>query len=135
MHTTATALLDTSALPIARVPHFPSTDADCARWLADMEALIAARQRFVLLYDPLPPLDSQQEDAAARKRLVMWLKAHRDGFLQHCRGMVITCAPDLSDKPMLEHMQGPLSKVYGVPVELADTEAAAQARALHLAAS
>lgn len=109
----STQFLDTSALPIARVREFPLTMELATQWLDDMETLIKAEQEFVLVYESLPD-PSNPGDPEGRKRVVLWLKAHRDGFGRYCRGMVMMC----EDPTLREGMQAmvePLEKVYRVP--------------------
>lgn len=109
----STQFLDTSALPIARVREFPSTMELATQWLDDMETLITAEKEFVLVYESLPD-PSTPGDPEGRKKVVLWLKAHREGFGRYCRGIVMMCA-DPAHVPALQEMVGPLEKVYRVP--------------------
>ena len=127
-----TAFLDISQLPVARLPHMPDSRKAISDWLADMESLIAAGLPFVLVYPPIKMEPGASEDPEGRKTTVLWLKAHRESFATYCKGMVLICASDQSDKGALQAMQTPLSKAYGVPVVLADSDADAQAEAQRL---
>jgi hypothetical protein len=114
-----TRFLDTSALPVARVREFPSSAEAIAQWLADMEALMQAGQAFVLVYERLP-------EPEGRKKTVLWLKARREAFGTHCRGMVLMC-PDASALPALQAMLDPLEKAYRVPARVASSDDEARA--------
>lgn len=109
----STQFLDTSALPIARVREFPLTLELATQWLGDMETLIKAEKEFVLVYESLPD-PSTPGDPEGRKKAVLWLKAHREGFGRYCRGIVMMC-DDPANLPALQEMVGPLEKVYRVP--------------------
>ncbi|EKU28614.1 hypothetical protein C660_19067 [Alcaligenes sp. HPC1271] len=109
----STQFLDTSALPIARVREFPLTLELATQWLDDMETLIKAEKEFVLVYESLPD-PSTPGDPEGRKKAVLWLKAHREGFGRYCRGIVMMC-DDPANLPALQEMVGPLEKVYRVP--------------------
>lgn len=127
-----TAFLDISQLPVARLPHMPDSRQAISDWLADMESLMAGGLPFVLVYPPIKMEPGASEDPEGRKTTVLWLKAHREAFTAHCKGMVLICASDQSNKGALQAMQTPLSKAYGVPVVLADSDADAQAEAQSL---
>ncbi|MGE8521173.1 MAG: TetR/AcrR family transcriptional regulator [Alcaligenes faecalis] len=109
----STQFLDTSALPMARLHEFPLTLEQATQWLDDMETLIKAEKEFVLVYENLPD-PSTPGDPEGRKKAVLWLKAHREGFGRYCRGMVMMCE-DPAQLPVLQEMVGPLEKVYRVP--------------------
>jgi len=115
----STRFLDTSALPIARVHTFAASATQIDQWLADIEALIQAKQDFVLVYERLPT-PGEPGDPAGRKRAVLWLKAHRAVFETYCRGMVLMCA-DADALPTLQGMLASLEKVYRVPARVACT--------------
>lgn len=131
--TCSTRFLETSALPVARVREFPSSAAQIDQWLADMEALILAEKDFVLVYERLPAPD-EQGDPDGRKKTVLWLKAHRNAFSTHCRGMVLMCE-DASAVPALQAMLASLEKVYRVPARVACTADEARAHVKHLMAA
>jgi hypothetical protein len=120
-----TRFLDTSALPVARVREFPSSAEAIAQWLADMEALMQAGQAFVLVYERLPE-PGVSGDPEGRKKTVLWLKARREAFGTHCRGMVLMC-PDASALPALQAMLDPLEKAYRVPARVASSDDEARA--------
>ncbi|MCK9509600.1 MAG: TetR/AcrR family transcriptional regulator [Pigmentiphaga sp.] len=129
----STQFLDSSALPVARVHEFPSSAAQIDQWLADMETLMLAEKDFVLVYERLPAPD-EQGDPDGRKKTVLWLKAHRNAFSTHCRGMVLMCE-DTSAVPALQAMLAPLEKVYRVPARVACTTDEARAHVKHLMAA
>ncbi|CAK7055023.1 TetR/AcrR family transcriptional regulator [Kerstersia gyiorum] len=128
-----TCFLDTSALPIARMREFPASTTQINQWLADMEALMQAKQDFVLVYERLPAPD-EPGDPDGRKKTVLWLKAHREAFKTYCRGMVLMCE-DASALPALQDMLAPLEKVYRVPARVACTDVEAQAHVKDLTAA
>ena len=132
MNLVRTSFVDSSDLPFVAVNSFPATAQENAQWMADMEALINAGENFVLVYAPMPPMEEQKEDVEARKAVILWLKQNKDLFSKFCKGMVMTCSEGLADKPFLEQMQAPISKVYGVPIEIGDTAKDARAKALAL---
>lgn len=125
-----TQFLDTSALPVARVRDLPLTMAQVDQWLADMEALIHAGHAFVLLYERLPG-PGDRGDPEGRKKSVLWLKAHRESFGTHCRGMVLMC----KDVGALQPMLAPLEKAYRVPARAAATVDEAQSHVRQLMAA
>lgn len=128
----STQFLETSALPVARVREFPSSAVQIDQWLADMEALMLAEQDFVLVYERLPVPD-EHGDPDGRKKTVLWLKAYREAFGTHCRGMVLMCE-NASALPALQAMLAPLEKVYRVPARVACTADEARAHVKHLMA-
>lgn len=109
----STRFLDISALPIARLHEFPLTLELATQWLDDMQTLIEAEKEFVLVYESLPDL-STPGDPEGRKKAVLWLKAHREGFGRYCRGIVMMCE-DPTQLASMQEMVGPLEKVYRVP--------------------
>lgn len=129
----STQFLDTSALPVARMSAMPSSAAQIDQWLADMETLMQAGQVFVLVYERLPA-PGEQEDPDGRKKAVLWLKAHREDFGTHCRGMVLLCG-DANALPDVQAMLEPLEKAYRVPVRVARSAEEARSCALQLAAA
>lgn len=130
-----TTFLDTSSLPIARLPSLPANQTATDAWLADMESLLGTKSVFVLVYDPIRLDPSAKDDHDNRKKTILWLKKNRDAFQTYCKGMVLTCADDLSDKPFLEANIGPLSKAYGIPGRIANTKEEADKIALELASA
>ena len=129
----STAFLDCSALPVARMPGLPVGMAQTQAWLADMEVLMAAQTPFVLVYGVIEMSAGQTEEVESRKATVLWLKAHRAPFQAYCKGMVLTCRDDLADQAPLEAMSDPLSKAYGVPVQVAISAVDALTKAQALA--
>lgn len=126
----STAFLDCSQPPLASLPHMPLTLEHVQQWLADMQALMDAGQRFVLFY---PVVDMQQQgDPEGRRTVVLWLKAQRALFADCCKGMLMQCQADGSDRAALLALSTPLAKAYGVPVAVVDSpaQALAQAQAL-----
>jgi len=127
----STQFLDTSALPVARMPAMPSSAAQIEQWLLDMETLMQAGQVFVLLYERLPE-PGERGDPDSRKKTVLWLKAHREAFGAHCRGMVLLCG-DANALPHVQAMLEPLEKAYRVTVRVACSADEARSCALQLA--
>jgi len=95
-----------------------------------MEILMRAEQAFVLLYERLPGPDDRG-DPEGRRKSVLWLKAHREDFGVHCRGMVLMC----EDVSALQPMLAPLEKAYRVPARAAATADEAQAHVQQLMAA
>lgn len=134
MSASSTPFLDTTHLPIARLRAMPADLAQTQAWLADMAQLMAAQTPFALVYDPMPHERPGADAHESRKTTILWLKQNREAFQTWCKGMVVTCQPDQSDRDFLQANQTPLSKAYGVPVLLASNAADANAQALALAA-
>ncbi|SAH96309.1 Uncharacterised protein [Bordetella ansorpii] len=107
-------------LPEAAVPGY------AARWVQDMDALLARGEPFAVIY-PESSFDETHED---RKIRGQWLKQYRDALAALCRALV-TIEPDEQRREALQAQLDGLSRAFGVP----QTATATHAQALDLARS
>ncbi|WP_241290531.1 ATP--cob(I)alamin adenosyltransferase [Burkholderia stabilis] len=114
-------------LRYARLPH-----TDPARLLAELDALLARRERFVLLTDDAPSGDDRgADDHELRKQLAKWSKANRAQSREWIPAM-IAIEPDTQRRAALDAFSGAFEKVWGYPLNAATTRDDALALAQRL---
>ncbi|QBF25637.1 hypothetical protein EXN22_07975 [Pseudomonas tructae] len=123
-------LFDAGEFPLVHVTSMPACLEEVERWIIEVEALLLIKREFVLVYPPLPP--PEEEDLQARKRLVLWLKVHRQWLASLCRGMVLTATEQPGNLAQLTGLAPVLAAVYGVPVQAVPGAALAHNLALSL---
>ncbi|AYZ63767.1 ATP--cob(I)alamin adenosyltransferase [Burkholderia multivorans] len=122
----------TTEFPFVWLRYSGSTHTDPARLLAELDALLARRERFVLLTDDAPSGDDRGAgDHELRKQLAKWSKANRAQSREWIPAM-IAIEPDAPRRVALDAFSGTFEKVWGYPLNAAASrdEALALARRL-----
>lgn len=101
-------------LPEAAVPGY------AAQWVEDMNALLASGLPFAVIY----PEGSHEETHEDRKIRGQWLKQHRDDLAALCRALV-SVEPDEHKREAFRAQLDGLSKAFGVPQAVTETDAKA----------
>ncbi|MGS0891906.1 ATP--cob(I)alamin adenosyltransferase [Burkholderia stagnalis] len=115
-----------------RYTHAPRPDP--AALLAELDALLARRERFVFLTDDAPSGDDRgQDDHELRKQLAKWSKVNRERSREWIPAM-IAIEPDAQRRAALEAFSGAFEKVWGYPLNAAAHRDDALARARQLLA-
>lgn len=122
----------TSEFPLVWLRYARSPSSEPAHLLAELDALFARRERFVLLTDDAPSGDDHDaQDHEMRKQLAKWSKANRTRSREWIPAM-IAVEPDAQRRAALDAFSGAFEKVWGYPLNAAATrdEALALARQL-----
>ncbi|OMG71085.1 ATP--cob(I)alamin adenosyltransferase [Burkholderia ubonensis] len=122
----------TTEFPFVWLRYSGSTHTDPARLIVELDALLARRERFVLLTDDAPTGDDRgADDHELRKQLAKWSKANRVQSREWIPAM-IAIEPDASRRVALDAFSGTFEKVWGYPLNAAASrdEALALARRL-----
>jgi hypothetical protein len=101
-----------------------------AQWAAEMQALIAHGQPFVVVHADARA-DEAHED---RKQRGIWLKHHKQALAALCRA-VISVEPDALRRAALAAQSLIAEKAFGVPMRTAPTVEQACAEGLRLLAA
>jgi hypothetical protein len=96
-------------------------------WCADMDALIARGERFVLIYPPITA-DETLED---RKCRCAWLRDTRSACGAVCVALV-AIEPDAARRRVLEHRLPGLARAFGTNPAVAPSLVQAEALGQHL---
>ncbi|CDN62475.1 putative ATPase involved in replication control,Cdc46/Mcm family [Burkholderia cenocepacia H111] len=105
----------TTEFPFVWLRYSGSTHTDPARLLAELDALLARRERFVLLTDDAPSGDDRADnDHEMRKQLAKWSKANRALSREWIPGM-IAIEPNAARRVALNAFSGAFEKVWGYP--------------------
>ncbi|MDR6497417.1 hypothetical protein J2785_000559 [Burkholderia ambifaria] len=122
----------TTEFPFVWLRYSGSTHTDPARLLAELDALLARRERFVLLTDDAPSGDDRGAgDHEMRKQLAKWSKANRVQSREWIPAM-IAIEPDAARRVALDAFSGAFEKVWGYPLNAAATRDDALALAQRL---
>lgn len=121
---------DITEFPIVTVRNGAIVPGYAAQWEAELDALVAQPQPFVLLFPAGRPEEESHED---RKRRMGWFKANKQRLADVCRGL-ISVEPDERERQQANARAGDLAKVFGVAVETTSTLDEAQALARQLLA-
>ena len=103
--------------------------ADFADWLAEMEALLARRERFATVCTPMRLDKSPEQRTADRKLYLDWIRAHQPQLDAQCAAMLMV-EPDPEIFAELQQQSSKLAVSLNVRYTLART----QDEALQLAA-
>lgn len=125
MSTQELELFDVRDYPLVHVKVMPHNLERVERWIVEIEWLLSRLRAFVLIYPPVH-MQPQDEDMKARKRLVLWLKAHRQRFSTFCRAMVLTSNEQPENLVELKQLAPILASVYGLEVLVEADALAAQ---------
>lgn len=124
--------ITTTEFPFVWLRYTGSTHTDPARLLAELDALLARRERFVLLTDDAPSGDDRGgDDHELRKQLAKWSKANRAQSREWIPAM-IAIEPDAARRVALNAFSGAFEKVWGYPLNAAATRDDALALAQRL---
>ncbi|RQR42229.1 MULTISPECIES: ATP--cob(I)alamin adenosyltransferase [unclassified Burkholderia] len=122
----------TTEFPLVWLRYARSPSSDPARLLAELDALLARRERFVFLTDDAPSGDDRDaQDHEMRKQLAKWSKANRAQSRAWIPAM-IAVEPDAQRRAALDAFSAAFEKVWGYPLNAAANrdEALALARRL-----
>ncbi|MCA8016860.1 ATP--cob(I)alamin adenosyltransferase [Burkholderia metallica] len=122
----------TTEFPFVWLRYTGSTHTEPARLIAELDALLARREPFVLLTDDAPSGDDRGgDDHEMRKQLAKWSKANRAQSREWIPAM-IAIEPDASRRAALDAFSGAFEKVWGYPLNAAATRDDALALAQRL---
>ncbi|BAX62575.1 ATP--cob(I)alamin adenosyltransferase [Burkholderia stabilis] len=122
----------TTEFPFVWLRYSGSTHSEPAHLLAELDALLARRERFVLLTDDAPSGDDRgADDHEMRKQLAKWSKANRAQSREWIPAM-IAIEPDAARRVALDAFSGAFEKVWGYPLNAAATRDDALALAQRL---
>ncbi|KVG64313.1 hypothetical protein [Burkholderia pseudomultivorans] len=108
----------TSEFPFVWLSYTPASSGDPASLLAELDALLARRERFVFLTDDAPAGDRGADDHELRKQLAKWSKANRAQSRASIPAM-IAIEPDAQRRAALDAFSGAFEKVWGYPLNAA----------------
>jgi hypothetical protein len=101
---------DLSDFPLVRFrPEYAQAGYGTA-WCAEMDELVARRDRFVLIYPASKRQDSQED----RKVRGLWLKANKEALADLCLGLIIV-EPDPVKRAELEALFPGMVRAFGTP--------------------
>ncbi|WP_423381867.1 ATP--cob(I)alamin adenosyltransferase [Burkholderia sp. LMG 32019] len=124
--------ITTTEFPFVWLRYTGSTHTDPARLIAELDALLARREPFVLLTDDAPSGDDRgADDHELRKQLAKWSKANRAQSREWIPAM-IAIEPDAARRVALDAFSGAFEKVWGYPLNAAATRDDALALAQRL---
>ena len=124
----------TTEFPFVWLRYSGSTHTDPARLIAELDALLARRERFVLLTDDAPSGDDRGDtDHEMRKQLAKWSKANRAQSREWIPAL-IAIEPDAARRVALDAFSGAFETVWGYPLNAAATRDDALALAQRLLA-
>ena len=122
----------TTEFPFVWLRYTGSTHTDPARLIAELDALLARREPFVLLTDDAPSGDDRGgDDHELRKQLAKWSKASRAQSREWIPAM-IAIGFDAARRVALNAFSGAFEKVWGYPLNAAATRDDALALAQRL---
>jgi hypothetical protein len=124
---TGFTLFDVSAFPLVRAHMLGQPVGYAARWMQEMDALLAHGQPFVLLADERPQ-DESHEDRTAR---TSWFEANRDRLASICHGCVMV-EPGAEKRAAAQLHSETLTKTFGLHFHVAANKEEAQSVALML---
>lgn len=102
--------------------------ADFADWLAEMEALLARRERFATVCTPMRRPISDEKRIADRLTYFAWIKSHRAELGEYCAAMLLI-EPDSEQLALFREQSSKLGPTLGVNYIVEADEAAALAQA------
>ncbi|NHV26165.1 ATP--cob(I)alamin adenosyltransferase [Burkholderia sp. D-99] len=124
--------ITTTEFPFVWLRYASAPRTDPTHLLAELDALLARRERFVLLTDDAPSGDDRSaDDHEIRKQLAKWSKANRDQSREWIPAM-IAIEPDAARRVALDAFSGAFEKVWGYPLNAAATRDDALALAQRL---
>ncbi|WP_105133050.1 ATP--cob(I)alamin adenosyltransferase [Burkholderia sp. BE12] len=124
----------TTEFPFVWLRYSGSIHTDPTRLIAELDALLARRERFVLLTDDAPSGDDHADnDHEIRKQLAKWSKANRALSREWIPGM-IAIEPNAARRVALNAFSGAFEKVWGYPLNAAASRDDALALAQRLLA-
>ncbi|KFG96911.1 ATP:cob(I)alamin adenosyltransferase [Burkholderia paludis] len=109
----------TTEFPFVWLRYSGAAPTNPACLLAELDALLARRERFVLLTDDAPSGDDRgADDHELRKQLAKWSKANRAQSREWIPAM-IAIEPDASRRVALDAFSDAFEKVWGYPLNAA----------------
>lgn len=101
---------DLTGFPLVRLRPDAAIPGYGAAWCAEMNELLARRERFVLIYPPA----ERREDHEDRKLRGLWLKQNKDALAGVCLALIVV-EPDPGTRTALEaHIAGAV-RAFGTP--------------------
>ncbi|MBN3821521.1 ATP--cob(I)alamin adenosyltransferase [Paraburkholderia sp. Se-20369] len=109
----------TTEFPFVWLRYAGSPQRDPTAMLAELDTLLARRERFVLLTEDAPSGDGRSDDDhEMRKQLAKWSKANRAQSREWIPAM-IAVEPDAQRRAALDAFSGAFEKVWGYPLNAA----------------
>lgn len=124
--------IDSTHFPVVRM-HFDRPDPAGQDSFSLFEGLLDREQPFVLISRQNDEHDHEHEDPAGRKRVTLWMKAHRARLHRLVRGMVFI-EPAAAKRLALKASSVMFSKFWGYPMLVVASEPEALATASKLLA-
>ena len=114
-------LHDVSAFPVVRFDTSRATPGYATQWIAELEALLARGEPFVLVAD-----GGVRDDGADRKARMLFLKARRADLARVCRA-IVGVEPNALVRAARSAQAVVLAKAFGLEMVFAASEAEALA--------
>lgn len=122
-------LHDTTDFPIVRLRGRGLPEGYAAQWAAEMDALLAHGEPFVLLF-----LDTVENEAHEdQKRRTVWLKQNKKALAATCRG-IVSIEPDRATRLVNRAQGAALALAFGLKLKIVADAAAADTLAHRLLA-
>ncbi|MDQ7250440.1 GntR family transcriptional regulator [Dongia sedimenti] len=122
------SLHDISAFPIVRLDLEGRTGSYAEIWAREMDILLSDGRPFTLLVVGNRGEETQED----KKTKAAWFKVNRERLVAICRGFVCV-EPDAGKRVALAAQGLQISKAFGLPFEVTETAAEAEALARALA--
>ncbi len=107
---------DVSSFPLVRARPEAVRPGYAAAWIAEMDALLAQGQDFVLLFTDGRPEETHED----RKCRGLWLKRHKDALARTCRSLIVV-EPDAGARVALAAQAVLTSKAFGTRMDVVAT--------------
>ncbi|UHC17022.1 hypothetical protein LRS73_03660 [Methylobacterium currus] len=107
---------DMSCFPLVRARPEAVRPGYAAAWIAEMDALLAQGQDFVLLFTERRP-EERHED---RKRRGLWLKHNKDALARSCLSLIVV-EPDAVARVALAAQAALTAKAFGTRMDVVAT--------------
>lgn len=113
----ATQVFEMDGFPIVTFRNEAIQAGYAARWVREMEALVARGESFVILFLP----DRPEEALEDRKQRAVWLKTNKDALSEVCRAL-ITVEPDPLQRTEAAKEAQAMQKAFGLLLVSVETE-------------
>lgn len=107
---------DVSCFPLVRARPDAVRPGYATAWIAEMDALLAHGEGFVLLFTEGRPEETHED----RKRRGLWLKHHKDALARTCRSLIVV-EPDAGARVALAAQAALTSKAFGTRMDVVAT--------------
>ncbi|WP_370680878.1 hypothetical protein [Comamonas sp. GB3 AK4-5] len=127
------ALHDVRDFPFVHTTALERSPGSGVPWQAEMQALLARGEHFVIFYpsfhsgeQPAPDAGTQAQLQQDRKARALWLKQYRQQLARFCKGL-ITIEPDAQHYALEAARYPAMEKAFGVPLRVAASRQEAEA--------